>query len=386
MIIVLSTVVGLRVVDIRFLKIAFFSSIIIFICCFIYLLIQLDKQKAFEKKAYKNVISQHEIDCSIVVVVKNEGETIINTVKHYLSFPEKLHILIYDDESTDNSIEMIKGLGKTAERSVEIRKLVKRDIFVHPKAFGTEDAFNSVENDILLVIDADTIITHSDFIKAISALKNENADVLHIARRNDKKNLLVDRLSDIEELLNMAFHLTKFNNNQFGGSGYFVKSKKIKGLKYHEGITSEDTYVLKYLRDKGAKIKFFYTLFAHERAPKNYISMIKQRINWLNQSVPFYLQHHFFLATIMHSFFSLAVIGLLFPFSIGIIFSSTILSIFFSIEIALEIKLLKKSGLKVIYYTFLLVVNMALVICPVYLFSLFKSVISDSPSEIVKNQ
>ena len=331
------------------------------------------------------MISKQEIDCCIVVVVKNEGETIINTVKHYLSFPEKLLVLVYDDESTDNSIEMIKELGETAASSLEIRKLVKRDIFVHPKAFGTEDAFNSVESDLFLVIDADTIITHSDFIKAISALKNEHVDVLHIARRNDKKNTLIDHLADKEELMNMSFHLTKLNSNQFGGSGYFVKNKVIKGLKYHKGITSEDTYVLKYLRDKGAKIKFFYTLFAHERAPKSYKLLIMQRINWLNQSAPFYIRHYFCLTTFMHILLTLSVVGVFFPLSIGFIFSSAILSILFAIELSFAVKILKENVLNTIYYTFLFFLNLAIVLWPVYLFLLFKCLLSVTQHKIVKN-
>jgi len=374
------------IVDVNLFYFSLLISSGIFFTCFIIFSHQLDKQKKYERNAYQHLISASEVDCCVVVVVKNEGDTIVNTIENILSFPENLHVLVYDDNTTDDSIERLKEMGAKFGNRVEVRKLLKRDLFVHPKAFGTEDAFNTVKTDLFLVIDADTIITHSDFIKAVSALKNEKIDVLHIARRNDKKNSIVDKLADKEELMNMAFHLTKFNNHQFGGSGYFVKSEIVRGLKYQKGITSEDTYVLKYVRERGAKIRFFFTLFAHERAPNNYLSMIKQRINWLNQSTPFFMNYFLLVLTFAHILFSFSFAGMLNPLSIGFVFTSLTVSVVLAIEIVIAIKILGQNPLKAFLYTFLLILNMIIVMWPIYIVLIIRSTLRNSQYKIVKNQ
>ncbi len=382
----MSTVIALIIVDYRFFVLSCFIMVTFFLLCFIYLLKRLDKQVKYEKSAYENLISEKDVDVCVVVVVKNEGDTIINTVRHYLAFPEKLQMVVYDDGSKDHSIERLRKIKSNYKKRLEIRSLVKREIYIHPKAFGMEDAFNSIESDIFMVIDADTIINHSDFLKAISALKNETIDILHLARRNDKKNSVIDHIADKEELINLGLYLTKVNDNQFCGSGYLIRSEIAKGLKYDDDITSEDTYLLKFARNKAANIKYFFTLFAHERSPKDYVSIIKQRINWLNQSTPFYFKNFYLLLTIGHILISFSVTGLLLPISFGFVFTSIILSFFLAVQLSISIKILKESFLKTIFYTLLLILNMSLVIWPIHVFLLFKHTFKHSSGKIVKNQ
>lgn len=385
LIIIISTLTAFLIADGTYFYYSIGIFFIIFFCYLAYLLQKINTQMLYEKNAYRFLISDEEMEICIIVVIKNEGETIINTVNHYLSFPKKVRILLYDDGSTDQTPQKLVKIAQKYPKRLEIRPLKKRDICVHPKAFALEESFNGHDAELFLVIDADTIISQSDFKKALSAIKNEQLDVLHIARRNNRKDCLVNHLADREELMNMVFQLTRLNTHQFSGSGFFVRESVVKGLVYSDGISSEDTYILEYVKKKSAKIKFFLSLFAQERAPKDYFHLIRQRQNWFNQSAPFYIKNFFFFITMVHILVSFAVVGLVVPISIGFLFVSVVLSVLLAIEIAVSVKVLEESITKTIFETLLMVVNMAFVVWPVYLFVLFKMVFCRFSISIHKN-
>jgi len=384
-IIIISTLTAFLITDESYFYHSVVMFLIIFFSSLAYLLKTINTQLLYEKNAYRLLISDEEMDVCIVVAIKNEGETIINTVNHYLSFPKKIRILLYDDGSTDQTLQELIQVAQKHPKRLEIRRLKKRDICVHPKAFALEEAFNEKEADLFLVIDADTIISQSDFKKALSAMKSEKLDVLHIARRNNHKDCLVNHLADREELMNMIFQLTHLNTHQFSGSGYFVRKSVVQGLVYSDGISSEDTYILEYVKKRRAKIRFFLSLFAQERAPKNYFHFIRQRRNWFNQSAPFYIKNFFFFITMVHILVAFAVAGLIVPISIGFFFVSLIISLLLAIEIAISVSVIKESVIKTFFETLLMVLNMAFVVWPVYLIVLFKIIFSRSVISIHKN-
>src|SRR6056297_943329 len=128
LIIIFSTTMAFMLFNIDFFFLSVIVMFLVFSVYFIYLLLRFDTQITYEEASCDPLLSAKEVDVCVVVVVKNEGEQIINTAKHYLSFPENVRMLVYDDDSTDDSILNLSELSEEYNNRLEIKKLVKRDL------------------------------------------------------------------------------------------------------------------------------------------------------------------------------------------------------------------------------------------------------------------
>ncbi len=327
---------------------ALFLTLGLFFCL---TLIKVYRQKRIEEAAYAANLFDETTTVCVTTVCKNEGETIIEAVKHYLRFSENVHFVLYDDHSTDGSFEKLEGLTEGYGGRFVLKRLKKKAFQIHPKAFAIEDAFNHVECDYFLVIDSDTRITKKDFNHAISAMNGRKTDVLHITRRNDLKACLPCKMADKEELMNMGLQLLKLQPANFPGSGYFVRSKIVKGFHYDQESLSEDNYFLKTIKKKTDRIDFFLTLSASERAPETFGDFLKQRFNWLKMGFPYYLTQELPLLTLGNILFTLIFSALFNPVSPGIALVAIVVGIITGMQLAFSVVLTRENPLKTVGHT-----------------------------------
>src|SRR6056297_3025521 len=139
---------------------------------FIITLVKANSVKKYEFDCYRSSPKDNLNKICVVTACKNEGDTIVNTVKHYLSLSDNIHFTLYDDSSTDGSYEKLKKLTLVYPKRFDLKRLIRRKLQIHPKAYALEDAFNSVECDYFLVIDADSKILAEDFSNSVKAIIN----------------------------------------------------------------------------------------------------------------------------------------------------------------------------------------------------------------------
>ncbi|GEM_PF-419183 len=342
---------------------AFLTVSIVF---FIVMLVKVLKMKKDEQAAWAVNSFDDSLSVCITTVCKNEGETILNTVRHYMSFSDNVRFVLYDDHSTDGSFERLQEMMETYKGRLVLKKLKKRDIQIHPKAFAVEDAFNEIDCDYFLVIDSDTVISETDFNHAICAMINEKTDVLHITRRNNLKPCLPCQMGDKEELMNMGLQLLRLQPANFPGSGYFVRATLVRDFKYDEDSLSEDNYFLKAIKRKTDKIEFFLTLTASERAPETFGDFVKQRVNWLKLGIPYYLKQELSLMTLGNILFTLIFSALFNPFSPGLVFIASCTGVILGMQLAFAVALTHENPLKTLYHTLCYLLTIGYVLGFVY--------------------
>lgn len=349
-VIILGIIVNLFIVP-GIIKFSGILLVISFSFVFIITFLKASSVKKYERSCYLSTPNKSLEKICVVTACKNEGDTIVNTVKHYLEMSDKIHFALYDDTSTDGSYEELQKLTKVYPKRFILKKLQKRNLQIHPKAFALEDAFNSVECDYFLVIDSDSIILEDDFSKSVNAIINDNIDLLHLTRSNDMKSNITNKMGDIEELMFLGLRMINFQTSVFGGSGFFVRSKSVKGFRYNDSSMSEDTYLNSQLKKKSNKIRFFLTLYCHEKAPETFKNFYKQRFNWINMCIPYFLLHEFLQLAFWNFIFSIVFISLFNPFSIGFPLVTLCLATILALETAIAIIITKKNILKTMLHT-----------------------------------
>gem|GEM_PF-1714848 len=276
----------------------------------------------------------------LCIVGKNENRDIIKTLEHYLSFPDSFKITVYDDQSDDGSYENMITLAEKHRGRLTIKRLVRSEKTLHPKGMGVESFIDETEADLLLINDADTIITLNDFEKALNFLIEKKYDVVHLSRRNDLSNAQSNRVSDTEEIANTALKLFGINEWCFPGSGILMMKEAAQVINYRDFVPGDDLEMGRQLKATGKEIYHFQTLFAHERAPENFRNFYNQRAKWCRNIAYHLLENEGSGSHIQatgSSFALFFLFGLSSPLSLIIIFigiAYTLLSIFSSMILA----------------------------------------------------
>src|SRR3989338_42268 len=111
-----------------------------------------------------------KIYCSVVVPAHNEAENLKRLVlelKSVLSkIRKKYEIIISNDNSTDNSLEVLKKLKKIAPELVIINRTKNPGV-----GYAIRDGLNKVRGEIIISMDADLSHNPAEIPKFLKALK-----------------------------------------------------------------------------------------------------------------------------------------------------------------------------------------------------------------------
>jgi glycosyltransferase involved in cell wall biosynthesis len=125
---------------------------------------------------------------SIIIACYNEEKTIkkiINKINNLKDLSKE--IIVIDDNSTDNSRKILKE-----ELSNSIDSLILNDKN-YGKGYCIREGIKVAKGDIIIIQDADLEYDPSDYIKLISPIKNDFADVVYGSRfiGSDEKRVLL---------------------------------------------------------------------------------------------------------------------------------------------------------------------------------------------------
>jgi len=247
---------------------------------------RLNKEKEISKGALE--LSHYKLIVS--TVFKNEGQTVVDTVKEYLNFKNPPKVVFYDDHSDDGSFEALKPIEEANAQQCIIKRLERTKKILHPKGMGFEDLINSYDGDYYMILDADTLVKEKELEKALHIMRQSNLKVLHFTRRNDLSNDLANHIGDTEEISSTINKVLGIFPWYFNGSGFIIRADAAKQMAYDAYSPSDDSQIGLFLRKNKIKVFDTLSLFAHEKAPKTIGKLMKQHSAWTKGGIHHYLE------------------------------------------------------------------------------------------------
>ncbi|MDP4087259.1 MAG: glycosyltransferase [Bacillota bacterium] len=217
---------------------------------------------------------------SVVIAAYNEEKVICKTIDSILDsdYPT-FEIIIVDDGSKDGTAQVIEKKYKDTENVSLIKKVNGG------KSSAVNQGFKEAKGDIVVALDADTIISNDAISLLIRHFKDEKvAAVSGNVKVGNKGNLLTN-WQHIEYVTGFNLERRAFSELNCitvvpGAIGAWKKEVVEKVGYFKEDTLAEDTDITLTLLESGYKVEFEERSFAYTEAPEDLKSLAKQRFRW----------------------------------------------------------------------------------------------------------
>ncbi|MEH7419373.1 polysaccharide deacetylase family protein [Neobacillus drentensis] len=261
-------------------------------------------------KAYKETVIDPAFTpfVSVVMAAYNEEKVICKTVDSILSsdYPA-FEVLVIDDGSKDDTAGVVK---KTYLNHPFVRLIKKPN---GGKSSAVNLGFKGAKGEIVVALDADTLIAKNAISLLVNHFKNEHvAAVSGNVKVGNKGNLLTN-WQHIEyvtgfNLERRAFAALNCITVVPGAIGAWRKSAVEEAGYFKEDTLAEDTDITLTLLRQGKKIEFEEKAYAFTEVPEDIKSLAKQRYRWVYGTLQCLWKHRGALFNKKHN--SLGFIGL----------------------------------------------------------------------------
>lgn len=217
---------------------------------------------------------------SVVVAAFNEETVICKTIHGILesNYPD-FEVIIVDDGSTDNTAAIVKQTFISEKR---VRLISKRN---GGKSSAMNLGFRESEGEIIIALDADTVIVHNALSLMVRHFANKNiAAVSGNVKVGNVCNLLT-RWQYLEYVT--GFNLEKRCFDQLncitvvpGAIGAWRKEAVKRAGYYKDDTQAEDTDLTLTLLEQGYQVTLEDKAIAFTEAPQDLKSFVKQRRRW----------------------------------------------------------------------------------------------------------
>jgi len=299
-------------------------------------------------------------------------EKTIESIKKARYNQNKIKIIIVNDGSTDNTLNVI---SKLAEKYKGIKVFSKKN---SGKADSLNFGIKKAGTELVAVLDADTLL-REDLIEKTMPLFSENTAAVTSRLKPINNSRLIEKLQDVEYTFSGFYRLmignlnslpvapafTVFRRKFFLDYGYFDKDNLTEDLEMGLRIQSEHY-----------NVGYATSSYAMTEVPDTFKKLLKQRLRWGYGTLYNYNKYRrlffnrrygdlgfFVLPT---AFLSILVISLVFLFGIYTIFSWIVehlqmLSVgwLFTLEFNASQILIYMTDLKIILFAFAVVLGLA---------------------------
>ncbi|MED4460705.1 glycosyltransferase [Metabacillus fastidiosus] len=218
---------------------------------------------------------------SVVIAAYNEEKVICKTVDSILSsdYPA-FEILIVDDGSKDDTAAVVQA----AYENHPLIRLIKKNN--GGKSSAVNLGFKEAKGEIVVALDADTLIAENAISLLVNHFTNENvAAVSGNVKVGNKGNLLTN-WQHIEyvtgfNLERRAFAALNCITVVPGAIGAWRKTEVEEAGYFKEDTLAEDTDITLTLLRNGKKIEFEEKAYAFTEVPEDIKSLAKQRYRWV---------------------------------------------------------------------------------------------------------
>ena len=250
-----------------------------------------------KRKLRKNPIVYNENFApfvSIMVPAHNEADVLRGTVENILQLDyENYELIIIDDRSTDNTVEVARTLEKQYPK---VRVLIREANDFPGKSAVLNSARKIAKGDLYLVFDADARI-YPNFLKLMLPYIESN-DVGAVQARkcisNRDYNLLT-RCQDNEYVLDTRFQIGRDAVRgavELRGDGELIRKEAVEDIGGWNNYTiTDDLDMSTKMQIKGWDVRFVAEACVYEEGITNFIPLLKQRRRWIEGSIRRYLEN-----------------------------------------------------------------------------------------------
>jgi len=254
---------------------------------------------------------------TFIVPCYNDGDSIESTIKNVYKSYKDFQLIVVNDKSTDNSLEVIKRLQEKYDFQ----------FFNNKKNLGKARTLNKVsklaESELIFFLDADIIITEDNVKEILSRFENNNnLSAVSCPFRSKTKGFLPLMQTIEYNMLSMI----QFSSNIFstlslwGGFLIIRKSAFEKVGKFDYTAITEDMDLACKLNKYGYKVEQCWS-FVETNPPEKFKDWWKQKIRWTSGGMQcfmkyfkVYLKNPLYISffVLYWSFLTLSMIGLLY--------------------------------------------------------------------------
>ncbi|MDB4534357.1 glycosyltransferase [Vicingaceae bacterium] len=259
----------------------------IYFCSIIWVILGFIKIK---KVGNRHLSLNVEKNISVIIPVRNEASNIINCLKsiEIQSFNnDKFEVIIINDNSTDNTKEIIDNYIKGSILNIRLYSLSNKTSKKEALKFGIEKS----TFEIIATTDADCIVPKK-WLKCISSKVLEDAEMLlGPIDFKEKSGILAGFQSlDMFALQGVEFgalaHLKPILNNAANLS-YSKKSFiDVDGFDEYKTPSGDDVFLLERYKEKGKKIIGLLSkdFIVETESENNFSNFFNQRLRWSSKS------------------------------------------------------------------------------------------------------
>jgi len=260
--------------------IAYFSAYIGLIATSFFILSYIE-----DKKKGRELYSDEELPTvTVIIPIFNEEKSIQRTLKSILSsdYPKgKLDVLMVDDASTDNSLEIAKSF-------VGEHNGIKVRVIAHKKNKGCGEAHNTgirfAKGEIIQSMDADTFVEPHSLKEMMRRFKNPKVMCVCPAMIIYKPKGIFQKIQAAEYLLGLFLRRAFLSLNSIyvtpGAFSAYRKSFFEKYGGYSENNLTEDLELTLRIQSNGYDVEYCPNAPAYTIAPNKFGELLKQRRRW----------------------------------------------------------------------------------------------------------
>ena len=248
--------------------------------------------------SYRHVQSDITPECDVVIPAYNEGSHVYDTVKSVIACdydPEKLHVIVVDDGSTDDTRKWIEKA--VAEFPQHVRAIYK--VRNAGKKHALCDAFRSSNAEIIVSIDSDSVIEKDGISKIVMPFVNKKiGSVAGNIRVNNTADGFIPQMMDT--VLVFCYEFIRSSQSRFGtvmcAAGAFSAYRREAVMpvlddwleqRFLGSYTSigEDRALTSLLLRSEWNVVFQSTAVAYTNMPSKYSRVCQMMLRWMRGDI-----------------------------------------------------------------------------------------------------
>lgn len=262
----------------------------------VYTSLALQHRKRKLKKNPLEIDKSYKPFVSIMIPAHNEESVIEYTVNNIqaLNYPN-FEIIIIDDRSTDNTLEVIKQIS---EKYDNVKYLHRQDGAFPGKSAVLNDALPIAAGEAILVFDADATVEPDFLIKMIPNLAPNDVGAVQARKviREADTNLLTKCQNNeytLDTYLQIGRDAVK-GAVELRGNGELIKRKALEDIGGWNNYTiTDDLDMATRLHIKGWDVRYCLDAVVYEEGVKYIVPLFRQRRRWLEGTIRRYLEYFF---------------------------------------------------------------------------------------------
>jgi peptidoglycan-N-acetylglucosamine deacetylase len=218
---------------------------------------------------------------SVLIAAYNEEKVIAKTLQSVLdtTYPGRISVWIVDDGSLDKTSEVIETFTATDPRVHLIRQSNKG------KALALRQGLQSIPDDIVVTLDADTQFQPDTLFKLVQPLQDDRVAAVSGHAKVGNMRKFIARCQSLEyicgfNLDRQAYHYLNCITVVPGAVSALRKSAVLQAGGISTDTLAEDTDLTLSLHRNGYLISYVADALAFTEAPETIVALAKQRFRW----------------------------------------------------------------------------------------------------------